>query len=344
MNTKSTEPLGRRLRQIWKEIDGLLYKDSTRHKLKLLQDEEHRIEELMVNRNLRGQELEKIGNTQEAIKLYELNVADGADTSFPYERLALIYRKQKQFDEELRILKRAIEVFSEFESDVSYWQKQLAEAKAKQGNGDEPERTCPYCKKILDQRPKRQKKCPYCNNQIYVRTIPSRSTSASYEVALVTEDEAKRFDLLKKYKISPIEFSARKEETRSRLGHNAGDRDVIWAVFNERILAHTSGKPSINDLVALELTYDDMAMFVVEEDKDCFELLCQRAKMQLMRLRHYTNKVRISCSKSPCDSCRQLDGKIITVEEAMNRMPIPCRACTNKYCKCTYSPEPYIIN
>lgn len=29
--------------------------------------------------------------------------------------------------------------------------------------------TCPYCKKILDKKPKRSKACPYCKEQIFVR-------------------------------------------------------------------------------------------------------------------------------------------------------------------------------
>jgi len=29
--------------------------------------------------------------------------------------------------------------------------------------------TCPYCKTLLDKAPKRKKKCPHCNNIIYVK-------------------------------------------------------------------------------------------------------------------------------------------------------------------------------
>lgn len=49
-------------------------------------------------------------------------MADGADTPFPYDRLAIIYRKQKRLDEEVRILQRATVVFGKFGANVGEWQ------------------------------------------------------------------------------------------------------------------------------------------------------------------------------------------------------------------------------
>ncbi|WP_198507842.1 tetratricopeptide repeat protein [Bacillus sp. FJAT-45037] len=65
-----------------------------------------------VERNLKGMELEKNGELDQAIKLYEMNVQEGFDGNHPYDRLAIIYRKQKLYNEEIRVLERAIEVFS----------------------------------------------------------------------------------------------------------------------------------------------------------------------------------------------------------------------------------------
>ena len=158
----------------------------------------------------------------------------------------------------------------------------------------------------------------------------------------MTEKEAKRIDLLEKYNITERDFNAHKDELRKKFGGDVSDRDVVWSVWNERILNNIHDNPSIKDLAALEQTYYDMAMFLIGEGKDCFDLLQQRSKMRLMRLKHYGNKVRISCSKSSCESCRQLVDKIFTVEEAIDSMPIPFKGCTNTYCACTYLPEPYL--
>ena len=64
-----------------------------------------------VDRNLKGKELEKIGQVDRAIKFYEENVKDEFEGSFPYDRLAIIYRKRKQYKEEIRVLNQAISVF-----------------------------------------------------------------------------------------------------------------------------------------------------------------------------------------------------------------------------------------
>jgi tetratricopeptide (TPR) repeat protein len=66
----------------------------------------------MVNNNLRGIELEKEGKTDEAINLYEENISKNFDGNGPYDRLAIIYRKRKEYDSEIRVLNHAIEVFS----------------------------------------------------------------------------------------------------------------------------------------------------------------------------------------------------------------------------------------
>jgi tetratricopeptide (TPR) repeat protein len=64
-----------------------------------------------VKRNTTGRELEKEGYIDNAIELYEMNVNGRFDGSFPYERLAMIYRKRKQYDEEIRVLEQAISKF-----------------------------------------------------------------------------------------------------------------------------------------------------------------------------------------------------------------------------------------
>lgn len=81
---------------------------------------------LMVDRNLLGQEFERANNVPAAIALYEANARDGFDGNFPYDRLAVIYRREKRLDSEIRVLKRAIEVFSAYRGPRSDIQPKLA--------------------------------------------------------------------------------------------------------------------------------------------------------------------------------------------------------------------------
>lgn len=70
----------------------------------------------MVKNNLRGKALEKEGNIDAAIILYEYNVEHRFDGSHPYKRLAIIYRRQKEFSKEIDVLNKALDVFT---NDVS---------------------------------------------------------------------------------------------------------------------------------------------------------------------------------------------------------------------------------
>lgn len=67
--------------------------------------------ELQTNRNLRGKELEKSGNIDEAIQLYEKNIDENFIGNYPYDRLAVIYRNKNEISEEIRVLTKAVWVF-----------------------------------------------------------------------------------------------------------------------------------------------------------------------------------------------------------------------------------------
>ena len=69
------------------------------------------IEDAIVERNLKGIELEKQGFEDKAIELYKQNVALDADCRHPYTRLAVIYHKRKLIDLELGILTKAVNFF-----------------------------------------------------------------------------------------------------------------------------------------------------------------------------------------------------------------------------------------
>jgi len=72
--------------------------------------------EKSVENNLTGRELEKSGKIDEAIELYERNVSNRFEGNYPYDRLAIIYRKRRDYDNEIRVLRTAVEVFENNQS------------------------------------------------------------------------------------------------------------------------------------------------------------------------------------------------------------------------------------
>ena len=59
----------------------------------------------------KGKELEKKGKLEEAANYYEIAIANNFEGNNPYDRLAIYYRKNKDYDNEIRVLQKAIFVF-----------------------------------------------------------------------------------------------------------------------------------------------------------------------------------------------------------------------------------------
>lgn len=88
--------------------------------------------------NNEGKELEKEGKIQEAIAVYEENIKLEYPATHSYDRLMILYRKLKQKEDEIRVIKKAIEVFTKdnerrkskgfedkFLHDISKWEQRL---------------------------------------------------------------------------------------------------------------------------------------------------------------------------------------------------------------------------
>ncbi|HEY7062492.1 MAG TPA: hypothetical protein VII06_13515 [Chloroflexota bacterium] len=74
-------------------------------------DERERLRE-QTARNLAGLEHEQRGELDEAVALYEANLAAGFPGDWPYSRLVTYYGKRGQPTEVVRVLERAVAVFA----------------------------------------------------------------------------------------------------------------------------------------------------------------------------------------------------------------------------------------
>lgn len=74
---------------------------------------ENAIQNAMSDDVLKAMQYEKDGDLDNAIPLYEKCVAGRFLGNRPYDRLAIIYRKQKRYEDEKRVLLMAIDVFSQ---------------------------------------------------------------------------------------------------------------------------------------------------------------------------------------------------------------------------------------
>ena len=73
-------------------------------------------------------EMEKT-NMQKAIKEYERYVEAKQAKDAPYKRLCILYRKANDYDNEVRVIETACEVFKDNDKKLSYFEKRLAKLK-----------------------------------------------------------------------------------------------------------------------------------------------------------------------------------------------------------------------
>ena len=64
-------------------------------------------------RNKTAKEAEEENDSNKAVRFYEQNIREDYADKFAFERLMIIYRQQKDYKNELRVIKRAIEVFQQ---------------------------------------------------------------------------------------------------------------------------------------------------------------------------------------------------------------------------------------
>jgi tetratricopeptide (TPR) repeat protein len=64
-------------------------------------------------RNNEASEAEKNDDIKKATRLYEQNINEDYADEFAFERLMIIYRKQKDYKNELRVIERGIQLFQQ---------------------------------------------------------------------------------------------------------------------------------------------------------------------------------------------------------------------------------------
>lgn len=195
---------------------------------------------------------------------------------------------------------------------------------------------CPYCLGIIGRKPKRNIKCPSCQKEIYVRLKP-----IIFDNNLLTLEEALVVDQLSdltRLGISAEDFIQKRNELREEFGAEINSVDVFWSLLSQTML-------NTKDSVVSKRIHRRLAMFLGDLKQDFFYILQRAIKMQLLELRNdgFTKQVRIIAGPESCPACRQLDGKIYTIEEALTLMPLPSKECTSKldksingFCHCNY--------
>lgn len=87
----------------------------------------------MVRAYLRGQNMEQLGRTDEAIELYEQAVAGRFDATGPYERLIALYSNQARHRDVMRVAEAALDHVRTYEQKRDWYRQMKASAEKAAG-------------------------------------------------------------------------------------------------------------------------------------------------------------------------------------------------------------------
>ena len=186
---------------------------------------------------------------------------------------------------------------------------------------------CPNCGEKLEKRPSRKKKCPHCDLFIYIR-----------KPYLMTEEEAQLTDWAKRLErigISREDINQHQVNLAKQFGFHPPVNDVIWRALNSIV---TSNRDK-NDI---QNAFQEMANIARMENKDPTPYLKEAAILELQEIKQsgFADYVTVMTVNDHlvCEKCRELEGKKIPINEALNNLPIPTECQNEDGCRCWYAP------
>lgn len=100
---KASVAIGAARWRLHQQLAGISLESLELFEMKALTSAMSSIEDVVVDRNLKGIDLEKQGKLSQAITLYEKNIADAFDGSHPYNRLRIAYSEREDATNLLRV-------------------------------------------------------------------------------------------------------------------------------------------------------------------------------------------------------------------------------------------------
>jgi len=189
---------------------------------------------------------------------------------------------------------------------------------------------CPNCGVILERAPQRKTKCSDCGKDIYVRTDLFKR-----EKILVNQSDALSIDAIHTIGFTEKEYRAAAEELAHKFKEAPSISDVVWSIISERQLNSLES----GDWHQAKMLYWQQARLLFELGQDFFRVLQESAKCELYRYKSTgINKLEIFPAGNSCSKCHLLNGKILTITEALETMPIPVKNCEMGFCRCCYLP------
>jgi hypothetical protein len=199
----------------------------------------------------------------------------------------------------------------------------------------QPDPVCPYCGFKYEALPKDKKPCPSCGEVVIIKSRDKIKHLLTRTQAQDWEDNKKEQALFNKAvyylnmgRIDPEKFHLVREGLIDERGVK-----VTYELAALQILANNSVKRYVKkDYEGAFWTYFAMTHFLRDHGEDYFDTLqlMHETRLREKKTQESNGKVEIK-TYCDCDACKPLDGKILTIDEALKTMPFPSKNCTAKF-------------
>lgn len=196
---------------------------------------------------------------------------------------------------------------------------------------EQPPLNCPYCEYVFDKVSGSKRKCPKCRGEIVVRTDNGVKLLFTPEGAEQFEAGRQRRynrnNLIRDYVgwMNGESFDERKSIVENETSRVLTDEEFTLFLLNAEL-----ERKEVQDNVWFQRgVYFTIARLHEQMSLDPYEPKAAFFRCDLLNeAQQYGSdskvKVRTRCE---CDNCKKVDGKIMTIQEALIKMPLPVRGC-----------------
>ena len=200
----------------------------------------------------------------------------------------------------------------------------------------QPPLKCPHCEHVFDKVSGSRRNCPECKKEIIIRT-------ENKVKLLFTPEAAERFDadrqrrynrnnLLRYYvhqwpfeNIGGEAFDDRKSTLEKDTNSSLTDEEFALYLLNERL----DSQECQSDLFLKRNLYHTIARLQHHMGVDTYEAKAACFRCDLLhdaQQSGYASKVRVHTG-CDCDKCKKVEGRIMSIQDALIKMPLPVRGC-----------------
>lgn len=189
---------------------------------------------------------------------------------------------------------------------------------------------CSSCGLLFKPKSSRSRKCLNCGYVGYKRNnkIVSKNDASKYDTNRMYEWAADQIGFGKDALYHVVQNSTTIDTHLDSIQH------AFWSICKP----YTQDLMSKGNYEAARISFYMQAKIEEKEGKNCIESLKSSLKCSLLKLKPHFKHVEI-LSNPECSACSKISQKILSIDEALEKMPIPVDGCDCSQCWCHYIPS-----